>query len=72
MGSYVTPGIDINSNEGTIVTGNAFYISPTNTSKVVAGSGAFNTGIYILNNNGVSPISAVDPDVLDSIVRENV
>ncbi|MBO8155066.1 MAG: spore germination protein [Bacillaceae bacterium] len=72
MSLYPNPLVKINSNEGTIVTGGAFYIAPTNTSKVIAGSGAFNTGFHILNNNGFTPIHSVDPDVVDSIVRENV
>ncbi len=66
--SIVVGPIVFNSNEGQVVTGDAFYISPKSTSKVVAGSGGFNTGQWIVTNNGVSTSSGIDPDAVDSNV----
>jgi purine nucleoside phosphorylase len=60
-----------NSNEG-IITGSALNASPTSTSKVVAGSGAFNTGFGVSTNNGVSSSVNVDPDVNDSNLTEGL
>jgi spore germination protein PF len=58
-----------NSNEG-IITGAAFNVSPTSTSKIVAGSGGFNTGYWVVTNNWLSSAGNVDPDVSDSNVNE--
>ncbi|MCC3358631.1 spore germination protein [Bacillus sp. REN16] len=66
MASIFLGPIEINSNEGIIITGNSFYVSPTSSSKTYTGSGSFNTGIYITNHNGVSTSNTSDPDVIDS------
>jgi spore germination protein PF len=58
-----------NNNEG-IITGSAFNASPTSTSKVVAGSGSFNTGYWVSTNNGLSSSTSVDPDAVDSNINE--
>ncbi|WP_453990289.1 spore germination protein [Bacillus nitroreducens] len=65
MASIFLGPIEINSNEGVIVTGNSFYVSPTSASKIITGSGSFNTGIYITNNNLVSKSNTLDPDLSD-------
>ncbi|MEK5443558.1 spore germination protein [Fredinandcohnia sp. FSL W7-1320] len=65
--SFLGP-IEINSNEGIIITGNSFYVSPTSTSKTIAGSGSFNTGFHVTNNNRVSTSNTLDPDGVDSNV----
>ncbi|MCH1626974.1 spore germination protein [Ferdinandcohnia quinoae] len=70
MPSIIIGPIEINSNEGIIITGNTMNASPVSTSKVFSGSGSFNTGIYITNNNGVSTSNTLDPDLLDSNVGE--
>lgn len=70
MASIFLGPIEINSNEGVIVTGNSFYVSPTSTSKTIAGSGSFNTGIKITNNNGTSTSNTFDPDGVDSNISD--
>ncbi|MBM7659915.1 spore germination protein PF [Bacillus mesophilus] len=63
--------VTFNNNEG-IITGAALNASPTSTSKVVAGSGGFNTGFWVSTNNGVSSSINTDPDVNDSNLTEGV
>ncbi len=70
MASIFLGPIRINSNEGVITTGNSFYVSPTSTSKTIAGSGSFNTGINITNNNDTSTSNTFDPDGVDSNISD--
>lgn len=65
MPSIVGP-ITINSIGGGVVNfGDSLNVSPTSSSKTNAGSGAFNTGDWIVTNNGISVTNSVDPDVND-------
>ncbi|WP_246938666.1 spore germination protein [Bacillus pinisoli] len=65
MPSIVGP-ITINSIGGGVVNfGDSLNISPTSSSKTNAGSGAFNTGDWIMTNNGISVTNSIDPDVND-------
>lgn len=67
MGRLIVFGsIKINSNSGTIVTGNSLNASPISTSKSVYGSGSNNTGYFIQTNNGPSSSTEIDPDAADS------
>jgi len=66
MASIFLGPIEINSNEGVIITGNSFYVSPTSTSKTITGSGSINTGFHVTNHNGVSTSNTFDPDGVDS------
>jgi spore germination protein PF len=72
MPCLIVGPIVFNSNEGIIVTGDTFNASPTSTSKVVSGSGGFNTGYFVQTNNGLSSSINNDPDVADSNVTEAV
>ncbi|MBM6617022.1 spore germination protein [Bacillus suaedaesalsae] len=72
MPCFIVGPVIFNSNEGVIVSGDAFNASPTSSGKTVAGSGGFNTGYYIQTNNGVSSSNNNDPDVADSNVTEAV
>ncbi|WP_456278365.1 spore germination protein [Bacillus sp. AK128] len=60
-----------NSNEG-IIAGAALNVSPTSTSKTVAGSGGFNTGFWVATNNWMSSANSLDPDTADSNINEVV
>lgn len=65
MPSIVGP-ININSISGGVINfGDSFNISPTSSSKTNAGSGAFNTGDFIMTNNGISATNTIDPDFND-------
>lgn len=56
---------------GTLNFGDSFYISPKGTGKSHAGSGAFNTGNFIISNNGLSATNTIDPDANDQNVTAN-
>ncbi|WP_077623268.1 spore germination protein [Sediminibacillus massiliensis] len=69
MPCFFSGPIIINSNEGQVINGDALYVAPSSTSKVVAGAGSFNTGYVINTNNGFSRANASDPDVSDANVE---
>jgi spore germination protein PF len=65
MPSIVGP-IKINSIGGGVVNfGDSFYVAPKSSSKTAAGSGSFNTGDFLITNNGLSSTNPVDPDIAD-------
>ncbi|WP_018756518.1 spore germination protein [Paenibacillus terrigena] len=51
---------------GIVHIGDAIQLSPESTSKSYAGSGSFNTGDFMTNNNAVSATNTWDSDVNDS------
>ncbi|MFC4322319.1 spore germination protein [Litchfieldia salsa] len=62
----------INSIGGGVVNfGDAFYLSPKDTSKTNAGCGAFNTGDFIMTNSGVSATNTFDSDLNDQQLTGN-
>jgi spore germination protein PF len=64
MPSIVGP-ITINNADGVINFGDSLNISPTSSSKTFSGSGSFNTGDFIMTNNGISATNTIDPDLSD-------
>ncbi|UTL73752.1 spore germination protein [Bacillus halotolerans] len=65
MPAIVGP-IAINSISGGVVNfGDSFYLSPKRSSKSALGSGAGNTGDFLLLNNAVNATNYIDPDVSD-------
>ncbi|KMJ57870.1 spore gernimation protein GerPF [Bacillus sp. LL01] len=56
---------------GVINFGDSFYISPKSASKTAAGSGALNTGNFVITNNGLSATNAIDPDINDQDIVAN-
>ncbi|MFD1735245.1 spore germination protein [Bacillus salitolerans] len=65
MPSIVGPVVINSVGGGVINFGDSFNVSPVNTSKTNAGSGAFNTGDFIMTNNGISATNTFDPDLND-------
>jgi spore germination protein PF len=51
--------------------GDTLYIAPKVATKTNGGSGAFNTGDFIITMNGISLTNDFDPDVFDSNVTAN-
>ncbi|MGG3999435.1 spore germination protein [Anoxybacillus kestanbolensis] len=51
--------------------GDTLYISPKITSRTFAGAGAFNTGNFIMANNGISLTNTLDFDASDQNVVGN-
>ncbi|WP_096155200.1 MULTISPECIES: spore germination protein [Bacillus] len=71
MPAIVGP-VAINSISGGAVNfGDSFYLSPKSASKTNAGSGCFNTGNFIVTNNGLSATNTIDPDVNDQNISAN-
>lgn len=65
----ITGPIAINSISGGVVNfGDSFYLSPKSSSKSALGSGAGNTGDFLLLNNVVNATNYIDPDVSDQNV----
>ncbi|MGG3466728.1 spore germination protein [Neobacillus pocheonensis] len=57
---------------GGVQFGGAVFVSPKNALKSILGSGASNTGIQIINFNGVSTSNTIDSDLIDQpIVHDN-
>ncbi|MBA2174531.1 spore germination protein [Halobacillus locisalis] len=71
MPAIVGP-VSINSVGGGVVNfGDSFYLSPKSSGKTSAGSGALNTGNWIITNNGLSSTNPIDPDVNDQNITAN-
>ncbi|MFC0275014.1 spore germination protein [Metabacillus herbersteinensis] len=65
MPAIVGP-IKINSVAGGVVNfGDSFYLSPKSNSKSALGSGASNTGDFLIVNNGLNATNFIDPDLSD-------
>jgi spore germination protein PF len=50
---------------GIVQFGDSLYISPKSNSKSVTGSGAGNTGGFVITNNGVSASNVLDTNLID-------
>ena len=71
MPAIVGP-IKINEISGGVVNfGDSFYLSPKSSSKSALGSGAGNTGDFLIVNNGINATNYIDPDVSDHNVVGN-
>jgi spore germination protein PF len=72
MPSVVGPIKINNVSSGAVVQmGDCLYIAPKVATKTQAGSGGFNTGDFIITNNGISLTNSFDPDQFDSNVAAN-
>ncbi|WP_147533190.1 spore germination protein [Bacillus marasmi] len=65
MPAFVGPVQVVNISGGVVQFGDTFLISPKNNSKSYSGSGAGNTGGFIITNNGVNGTNVLDPDLVD-------
>ncbi|MDX5473990.1 MAG: spore germination protein [Bacillaceae bacterium] len=71
MPAIVGP-VQINSvGGGSVNFGDSFYLSPKATGKTQGGSGGFNTGNFIVANNGLSATNTIDADVNDQNIAAN-
>jgi len=50
---------------GIVQFGDSLYISPKSNSKSVSGSGAANTGFFVITNNGLSASNVLDTNLID-------
>ena len=56
---------------GSIQFGDAFFYSPKSATKNASGSGAQNTGIFVITNNGLSATNVLDANLVDQPITGN-
>lgn len=65
MPAIVGPIQIVNVGGGVVHFGDAGWISPKANSKSYSGSGGFNTGGFIITNNGISGTNVLDTNLID-------
>ncbi len=65
MPAFVGPVQILNIGGGNVQFGDALNISPKNNSKSNLGSGAGNTGAFVIANNGISATNHIDNNLID-------
>jgi spore germination protein PF len=71
MPAIIGPVQIVNVGGGIVHFGDTVYISPKNSSKTYSGSGAFNTGGFIIANNGISGTNVLDTNLIDQPIAGN-
>lgn len=65
MPAIIGPVQIIHVGGGIVQFGDAVFISPKNNSKSILGSGASNTGGFVITNNGLSANNVLDTNLID-------
>lgn len=65
MPAIVGPVQVVNNSDGIVQFGDSLIISPKSTGKSNSGSGASNTGAFIITNNGLSASNVLDTNLVD-------
>jgi spore germination protein PF len=65
MPAFIGPVQIINIGGGNVQFGDALNISPKSNTKSYSGSGAGNTGGFILVNNGINGTNTLDTNLID-------
>ena len=68
MPSIITD-IKINTSSGVLNVGDSFYISAKHTAKTFTGAGAFKTGDFSNNNNGISSTNTINKQVSTNNIK---
>lgn len=71
MPAIVGPVQIVNVGGGVVQFGDTLFISPKSASKSTSGSGAGNTGGFIITNNAFSASNRVDTNVVDQPITGN-
>ncbi|MEQ2525672.1 spore germination protein [Robertmurraya yapensis] len=71
MPAIVGPVQIVNVSGGVVQFGDTFFISPKSSSKTISGSGAGNTGGFILTNNAISANNTLDTNLVDQPIAGN-
>ncbi|MFJ5715003.1 spore germination protein [Neobacillus sp. NPDC093127] len=71
MPAIIGPVQIINVGGGIVQFGDTLYISPKSSTKTFAGSGGFNTGGFIITNNGISGTNTLDTNLIDQPIAGN-
>lgn len=72
MPAIVGPVQVVNVTGGSVQFGDLLNLSPKSSSKSVAGSGAANTGAFVVTNNGINVNNVFDVDGIDQPISGNV
>lgn len=65
MPAIIGPVQIVNVGGGIVQFGDSLYISPKSNSKTNSGQGGFNTGGFIITNNGLSSSNVIDTNLFD-------
>ncbi len=71
MPAIIGPVQILNVSGGIVHFGDALYISPKAGSKTSGGSGGFNTGGFIVTNNGLNGTTVIDTNLIDQPIAGN-
>ncbi|MFK9094685.1 spore germination protein [Bacillus salipaludis] len=71
MPAIIGPVQIVNVGGGIVQFGDTVYISPKSSTKTFAGSGGFNTGGFIVTNNGLSGTNVLDTNLIDQPIAGN-
>ncbi|MFJ7728067.1 spore germination protein [Neobacillus sp. NPDC097160] len=71
MPAIIGPVQIISIGGGIVQFGDTVYISPKSSTKTFAGSGGFNTGGFIVTNNGLSGTNVLDTNLIDQPIAGN-
>jgi spore germination protein PF len=65
MPAIIGPVQIINVGGGVVQFGDTAWVSPKSNTKTYSGSGGFNTGGFIVTNNGISGTNVLDTNLID-------
>lgn len=71
MPAIIGPVQIVSVGGGILQFGDTVYISPKTSSKTFSGSGGFNTGGFIVANNGLSGTNVLDTKLIDQPIVAN-
>jgi spore germination protein PF len=71
MPAIVGPVQIITVGGGVVHFGDSAWVSPKSSTKTYAGSGTFNTGGFIVTNNGLSGTNVLDSNLVDQPIAGN-
>ncbi|MCM2533732.1 spore germination protein [Neobacillus pocheonensis] len=71
MPAIIGPVQIVSVGGGIVQFGDTVYISPKTSSKTFSGSGGFNTGGFIVANNGLSGTNVLDTKLIDQPIVAN-
>ncbi|NRD78385.1 spore germination protein [Bacillus sp. BRMEA1] len=71
MPAIIGPVQIVNVSGGIVQFGDTIYISPKSGTKTFGGSGGFNTGGFVLTNNGLSGTNVLDTNLVDQPIVGN-
>lgn len=71
MPAIIGPVQVINIGGGVVQFGDSLFISPKSASKSMSGSGAGNTGGFVITNNIISGTNTLDSNLVDQPVTGN-